>query len=289
MNQPSLHLSLFLPVLLACEPPPEGGPQGAAEPTSTTPTASGGCVLTANTTAGAAHGSGCALLTRDTSGCRATREASGLSGFWLDLSCRVELSVDGDVVVAEADGLPDHLSNYFNDGDACHEAYTSAIQNPNLISTQEYAVRFPRTADSEPTNMGGTAVVGLALNGVAIFGNFAAPGDDIFEEARTFDRCAGHPQNRGVYHYHSEPYSITQDDASFVGVMRDGSPIYGRRDQDGSLPELDAYGGHTGITPHSDTPVYHYHVHSQTSSGGETQWFLTSGWFRGTPGSCDGC
>jgi hypothetical protein len=66
--------------------------------------------------------------------------------------------------------------------------------------------------------------------------------------------------------------------------MRDGYPVYGRRDPDGALPsDLDVAGGH-------DRGGYHYHVNAQTSPrSGETQWFLTTGMFRGTPGSCVGC
>ena len=78
------------------------------------------------------------------------------------------------------------------------------------------------------------------------------------------------------------------------GVPRDGHPIYGRRDADGSLPSLDSTGGHTGLTPDSlDAAIYHYHANLQTSSGagtaGQQQWFLTTGAYRGTPGSCTGC
>jgi hypothetical protein len=129
---------------------------------------------------------------------------------------------------------------------------------------------------------------------VPIFGNFAAPGDDIFNEALTFDRCAGHPQQTGMYHYHSEPTSITQDDASLIGVMRDGYPIYGRKDADGTYPTLDDDGGHTGVTAQSpSTPVYHYHVNEQTSTGsrtaGQKQWFITKGRFHSAPAACGGC
>lgn len=116
-----------------------------------------------------------------------------------------------------------------------------------------------------------SAIVGIAVNGVAIFGNYAAPGDDIYTEARTFDRCGAHPQGGGVYHYHSEPYAITNDDDRFAGVMLDGYPIYGRKDADGTYPQnLDAYGGHTSATPDSLTATYHYHVNSQTSTSAGT-------------------
>jgi hypothetical protein len=198
------------------------------------------------------------------------------------------------VVKAAADGQPDYLSNYFAASDPCHENYTGAIQNPNQIAVKNYVVEFPQTPDMTTQKMM-VAIVGLAVNGVPIFGDFAAPGDDIYQEAKTFDRCGGHPQMTGGYHYHSEPYAITDDDDGFVGVMRDGYPIYGRKDQDGTYPaDLDVAGGHTGTTIDSpSTGVYHYHVNEQTStnpqSAGQKQWFITTGTFRGTPAPCGSC
>jgi hypothetical protein len=255
------------------------------------------CLLTANTTPTDTESpSGCFVLDRDTSGCEADRVAAGLDGHWLAFSCRVELSMTsagGDSFVrARADGLPDYTSNYWATSDPCWESHTP--ENPNQIATKDYTIDFPLAPDTTSTTMQMIAVVGLSANGVPIFGNFAAPGDDIFTEAMTFDRCGGHPTGNGTYHYHAEPYSLSYDDGRFIGVLRDGYPVYGRRDMDGSLPALDEYGGHTGITPHSPTEeVYHYHVNEQTSTNagtlGETQWFLTTGTFRGSPASCTGC
>lgn len=240
------------------------------------------------------HPDGCAVLKRYTDDCESGRLADGLSGFWLEFSCRVTLANGGATITAQSDGRPDYFSNYFPDTDDCWEDYAGAIQNPNEIVAQDYMVDFPTTPDTVPQSMAGMlAVVGLSVNGVPIFGNFAAPGDNIFDEAATFDRCGAHPQVAGKYHYHSEPYAITYDDANFVGVMRDGYPVYGRKDLDDTYPALDAYGGHTGVTPHSpDTPVYHYHVNEQVNpeNPSDTQWFLTKGTYRGTPGAvCTGC
>jgi hypothetical protein len=273
---------------------PETGESGGGDSGGGGSGSGDGCALTASTTeTDTVNPAGCHVLERDTSACKAAREAAGLSGFWLAFSCRVELSVEGGAVVASSDGRPDYESNYFPKGDACYEEYTDAIRNPNDIASQSLAVRFPLTPNTTSQPMM-TAVVGLALNGVAIFGNFAAPGDDIYQEAHTFDRCGAHPQMTGLYHYHAEPYALSYDDDRFIGVMRDGYPIYGRKDADGSYPAVDAYGGHTGTTPDSPSaPVYHYHVNEQTSTGpqtaGEKQWFLTKGSFRGTPAACDGC
>jgi hypothetical protein len=258
-----------------------------------------GCALIANTTATSnVSASGCAVRDRDTSGCSAARTSAGLSGLWLKFSCRVTLTKENvggaDQVKAVSDGQPDHLSNYFPTTDACHETYTGATQNPNLISAKAYAVNFPLAPNTTGTSMQMTGVVGLALSGVPIFGNFAAPGDDIFKEAQTFDRCGGHPQMSGAYHYHGEPYALSFDDGRLIGVMRDGYGVYGRNDKDGSTPTLDSFGGHTSVTDDSSgAAVYHYHLNQQTSTtagtAGQMQWFLTKGTFRGTPAACSTC
>lgn len=252
-----------------------------------------GCALTESTTpSSTVNSAGCAVLARDTSACEAARRTAGLSGYWLKFSCRVSLKTEGAFVQAESDNRPDYKSFYFSKSDACYEAQ-SGVQNPNQIAAQKLNVSFPIAPNSTSQQMRG-AIVGLSLNGVGIFGNFAAPGDDIFTEAMTFDSCGAHPQMNGVYHYHGEPYAISNDDSNFIGVMRDGYPIYGRKDPDGTLPTLDLAGGHSGVTVDSPTtPVYHYHVNQQTSTGAQTagqkQWFLTTGIYRGTPAACTGC
>lgn len=262
---------------------------------TTTTTDPNACQLAANTTALAtANPAGCHVLSRDTSSCQSARQAQGLAGFWLKFSCRVTLASAAGQVTAAADGQPDYKSNYFATTNVCHETYTGAMQNPNLLVAKQYTVAFPLSPNTMSQTMRGTAVVGLAVNGVPIFGNFAAPQDDIYLEAVSFDRCGGHPQGNGNYHYHSEPYAISYDDANLVGVMRDGYPIYGRKDADGSYPTVDATGGHSGVTADSPTTaVYHYHVNQQTStsaqSQGQMQWFLTTGTFKGTPAACTTC
>jgi hypothetical protein len=152
--------------------------------------------------------------------------------------------------------------------------------------------------------MDGHGVVGMSLSGVPIYANFAAPGDCIFQEIEHTDQCAGHPENGGQFHYHVEPQDITNNDSRLVGVMRDGYPLYGRKDGNGSIPNnLDAYGGHTGPTPDSGgASVYHYHVnqqqcasHSTDNCGAwcythstQTAWFNTTGTWKAAPGSCSG-
>ena len=251
------------------------------------------CTLLDNTTPSAVvNAYGCAVLARDTSSCQAARVAQGLSGDWLKFSCRVTLTVVNNAprpyVLIQADDQPDSLSNYFDVADPCYENYqVPGIPTPNKIAVQSVSMKAPIT----PNALGGMAKSsnsGVAINGVWLFNDAAAPPDDIYKAINSFDRCAGHPdpQNGGTYHYHIEPSSISNDDSSFIGVEKDGYFLYGRRDMDNSLPVLDVNGGHTGFTTHSpNVAVYHYHLVFETSmnvgSAGQTAWFVATGKFHG--------
>ncbi|MDQ3234300.1 MAG: YHYH protein [Pseudobdellovibrionaceae bacterium] len=269
--------------------------EGTTEEDSTdaTDTDTTSCSLTANTTATSTTNTyGCSLLTRDTSSCEASRTAQGLSGYWLKFSCRVTLTKSGSNVTVTTDSQPDYKTAYFGSTHACYEKLTATGRgtNPSTLSAQSIAMTVPvaATKAASTTTVSGQ-IIGLTLNGIAVFGNYAAPGDDIYREAVSFDHCEAHPQNQGIYHHHTEPTSITQSDSNFVGVMLDGLPIYGRTDADGSTPTLDAAGGHTGTTADSPTTaVYHYHVNRQTN-GTSVAYFITAGKFAGTLGTCTGC
>ena len=243
---------------------------------------------------------GCVLRVRDTSACRAARLAQGITGAWLKFSCRVTLTkvtVNGTAFVQlSSDGRPDYKSIYYGQGDACYETDTSMAVPPNrnTVGAQSFVMSAPlapSTASGNVTVPG--SGIGLGIDGVIFYSDYAAPGDDIYQEALSFDRCQGHPQGTNMYHHHAEPYSITQDDDALVGVMRDGYFVYGRRDPDGSGPGeanggLSApYYGHVGTTVDSpSTPVFHYHVHYE-SNGTESEYFITPQKYYGTVvGAC---
>ena len=122
------------------------------------------------------------------------------------------------------------------------------------------------------------------------FDNEAAPGDSIYDEIVSFDDCEGYPANM-TCHYHAEPTSITQSNSSassFVGVLKDGIPVYGRT-LETSSPTLDSEGGQTYSTEDSSVSLYHYHVHYQTDGGSNSAYFITSGTYKGPEGTCSGC
>ena len=278
-----------------------GSKSKTTEPTTTTTGGTSGststtsCSWTDNTTATTTLNSyGCPLLTRDVSSCKASREAQGLSGFWLKFSCNVTLTKSGSNVTIATKSIPDYKSFYYTSTDICYEAFTSTTRkaNPNGIAAQTismvvpYAPTAATTATATPDG-----AIGIAVNGVAIFDNEAAPGDDIYKEELTFDKCDGHPEVTGKYHYHSEPGSISNTDSVFVGVLRDGFPVYGRNEYatGTTATGLDNYGGKTGTTVDSPTTaVYHYQTNLQTN-GTASVYFLTKGYYTGTPGTCTGC
>lgn len=282
----------FLVLCIACI-----GIWACSSSDSTTSSSSATCSLTDNTTETSTVNSyGCYLLTRDVTDCQSERTSQGLSGFWLNFSCRVSLTKSGSDVVIAFDSQPDSKSQYFDTSDGCYEAFSNSdrFTNPNTISEQDISMTVPYnpTVTSGTVTMP-TGVVGVAMNGVSIYDNEAAPGDSIYDENESFDKCDGHPDSGGRYHYHAEMNSISNNDYAFVGVMRDGYPIYGRKDQDGSTPSLDSTGGHSGTTPDSGSvTIYHYHVNPQTDTSqmpNETIYFITKGIYKGTPGSCTGC
>ncbi|KAJ3213115.1 hypothetical protein HDU67_003363 [Dinochytrium kinnereticum] len=95
--------------------------------------------------------------------------------------------------------------------------------------------------------------IGVTVTGVALYGNADATKEDAYvNEAKTFDRCGGHPDARGIYHFHDEPadkcvYTSTAGAHSpLFGVMLDGIPIFGSLGDGGVAPaDLDECNGHT--------------------------------------------
>ncbi|XP_061182288.1 uncharacterized protein LOC133190614 [Saccostrea echinata] len=113
--------------------------------------------------------------------------------------------------------------------------------NPHTASSQNFRftfdkeVEFACTPGSLPKG-----TIAITKTGVAIYNPLtsadlnAVEGDD----AEKFDRCNGHSDSNGVYHYHQSPESYNCGDTytaeydQFIGVALDGFPIYGPRASD---------------------------------------------------------
>lgn len=158
---------------------------------------------------------------------------------------------DGDWLVIESDGLPNHATNSVN---------------PNTAERQHFRFRVPlhpkiAGVTSPVPNRG---PVGVAINGVAIFGPQNAQGEDAVM-VEMFDRCGGHPDDHGVYHYHRMPDCLVTGQpgkhSPVIGVAFDGFLMYGKLGSNGKAPsDLDKCNGHFGPTAEFPAGGYHYHA-----------------------------
>jgi hypothetical protein len=191
-----------------------------------------------------------------------------------------QVSVDGSFVVLRATSVPDHGSPYFGTGNSGYEAPHAGMQvNPNRIASQSMVLRVPlspQVATASDTPLG---VMGVSVNGVALFNQYAAGRAPLTSEIQSFDRYNGHPQQSGMYHYHIEPVYLTaQGSSRLIGVLLDGFPVYGTRDPSGAAPTgLDTCNGHVGVTPEYPQGIYHYHIVASPP--------YIAGCFRGQPGT----
>jgi len=201
----------------------------------------------------------------------------------------VSISTSGNSITLKSTGLPDHKTPYWGAGHALYEDFPAG-HAPNVNTTmiaQNYVMTIPTSPNvattHEATSLG---AIGMALNGVPIFndregGNVALNAQTI----TTFDYSGAHPAPGKDYHYHTTGRYTTEDDAKLVGFLRDGFPIYGRKDADNTYPtNLDIYGGHTGATTEFPSGIYHYHA-SNVNYLNTGYYVLKAGSYYGTKGT----
>lgn len=199
------------------------------------------------------------------------------------------VTTSGDNLVITSDGRPNHKSPYWGTSSALYEPFPTGHQtNPNgTIGVQNYTMTIPAKPAAATTHEAtGLFAIGMALNGVPIFNNTEAGGIPLDAGTITsFDGAGAHPAQSANYHYHVTGTYTTVDDANLVGFIRDGFPLYGRKDKDGSYPtNLDAYNGHTAATTEFPDGIYHYHTRNENylNTG---YYILKSGSYYGTKGT----
>lgn len=186
-----------------------------------------------------------------------------------------EMYLEGDYIVIKTSDLPEHKSPYYQGtqwADSMYEAYNGPNPNfqlaPNRIVSQSLTFKLPVNPsvdpNHKPTPLG---PIGISLNGVVIFNQYAGNGAPLTNEINTFDQYNGHPQMSGVYHYHVEPLYILNktSDSSIVGFLLDGFPVYGPKENGKTITnsDLDSYHGHFGVTEDYPNGIYHYHTTSE--------------------------
>ncbi|HTJ97308.1 MAG TPA: YHYH protein [Rhodocyclaceae bacterium] len=142
-------------------------------------------------------------------------------------------------------------------------------RNPNRINAQNVFLELPAipALAAQPSCVPGA--IGYLLSGAVLFNALDAPGRDAVAH-ETQDSCQGHPQQSGVYHYHSVSSCVdTKREAnghsSLVGYLIDGFGIYGRYGDGGKLltsADLDECHGHTHkiMWDGKWIEMYHYHA-----------------------------
>jgi YHYH protein len=158
----------------------------------------------------------------------------------------------------------------------------SIDRNPNGIAPQQIAFSLPLspalagTPQCVPMGM-----IGVALSGVALFNALDAAGRDaVAHEVQ--DRCSGHPQMSGQYHYHGPTPclpAVTSNNA-LIGYALDGFGIFSMYDERGreiTNADLDECHGRVSRInwDGKEVSMYHYVL--------TREYPYTIGCFRGTP------
>jgi hypothetical protein len=202
------------------------------------------------------------------------------------------ITSDGIYIYIKTKDLPDHKSAYYPVANALYEAYSGTTfggntfnKNPNSIIEQSGTFKIPLNpvvnASHPATPLG---PIGIAINGVPFFNQYAGPSQPLTGEITSFDKYYGHPQQSGMYHYHVEPLYLTtvkSTKSGLMGFLLDGFPVYGPQEENGMVVTssiLDVYHGHTHTTVDYPNGIYHYHFTDDAP-------YLNGNGFYGTPGT----
>jgi hypothetical protein len=217
-------------------------------------------------------------------------ESFSAGGVWDAFAINVTTYADGDQIVIETDGWPDHSTPYWGPG---HELYVAptvtseAEMAPGYISNfvGSYTLTVPadpeRASSTTATSLG---AIGIAVSGAVIYNDSEGPGVPLDDASGSLDYSGAHtgPQS---YHYHLEPKAWSEDDDALIGVIADGFFLYGRKcTRTGDYPtDLDDSGGHTSTTEYHEEAVYHYHTSNELYLN--QFYILFAGDYQGTPSS----
>jgi hypothetical protein len=202
-----------------------------------------------------------------------------------------DMYVEGDFIVIKSTGLPEHKSPYFKGTQWESTQYVNDTRPgfnaaPNKIASFSYTYKLPLNPKEAATKKPlGTATIGIAVNGVPLFNQYAAGNSPIVVgqgEYTSFDLYGGHPAPTSDYHYHIEPNYITtaKGKDALVGFLMDGFPVYGPLESGKTLvsSDLDAYHGHTHATTDYPDGIYHYHLTADAP-------FINGNGYYGTAGT----
>ena len=186
-------------------------------------------------------------------------------------NAKLTVSVENGARAVRGNDLPKHNTGVYpvQQNDAAYQY----DRNPNTIREQSVMFYLPLNPEEAqyPSCTGGA--IGFSLSGSWIFNAIDGEGRDaVAHEIQ--DKCSGHPEVKGQYHYHGP--SPCMKDASgarnmhsdLVGYAFDGFGIYGLKGEGGKKlmnADLDACHGHKHKVMWEGTEqvIYHYHMTSE--------------------------
>lgn len=194
---------------------------------------------------------------------------------------------EGDEVVVNSNSIPD---------------FPYVETSPGVPRAEDVEYRFPSNPEvaAETSEVPLLGALGVAINGIPIFGQAEGTGGDVLSLGDGFTECGGHNGPSG-YHYHtfdvtgSDDCRFTEEDAAagvLYGYAFDGFPIYGNNEYassyeltDESLFASDTWSAHTYIEGSGDLDE----CNGRTDEDGNYAYYTTEsfpytvGCFRGTP------
>ena len=210
---------------------------------------------------------------------------------YLKIYGATSITNDGTYISIKSAGTPDHKSIYYATTNALYENFSGTTfggytfaKNPNSIAAKNYTFKIPVNPQVAATHAATPlGPIGVSLNGVPFFNQYAGPNQPLAVEAASFDQSWGHPAPGGVYHYHVEPLYLTNvkvTKSSLLGFLLDGFPVYGPEENGAAVTNamLDAYHGHTHATADFPNGIYHYHINN-------TDPYINGSGFYGTAGT----
>ncbi len=235
------------------------------------------------------------LLATSLSCKKKTEDATGATvavpAVYLKIYGAGSITNDGTYITIKTTGTPDHKSAYYPTSHSLYESFSGTTfggntftKNPNSISTFNYTFKIPVNPTVSATHAATPlGPIGIALNGVPFFNQYAGPNQLLTNEVVSFDQSWGHPAPNGQYHYHVEPLYLTTVKAtksSLLGFLLDGFPVYGPQENGAPVTNamLDAYHGHTHATVDFPNGIYHYHINN-------TDPYINGSGFYGTAGT----
>jgi len=174
------------------------------------------------------------------------------------------MRIEGDRRIVVTNDLPNHGTGLFPIPSS-DEAFRYD-RNPNRIAAHNVVLDLPADPGLAASPSCAPGAIGILITGAVLFNALDAPGRDAVAH-ETQDRCQGHPQESGVYHYHSVTTCLddkreADGSSALVGYALDGFGIYGRYGEGGkplSSDDLDECHGRISTIRWNGKLIAMYH------------------------------